>query len=116
MSRNELQSLPFTLFPRHSHGQLATTGILRVTDRLLLAELRQRREKGMLILKGDEAFNFNMAFLFQFSLSTGYVGLVFLGLSLSYAISSPLFGLLSDKMPVCTPTELFLSCFACLDL
>nr|D3Z5L6.2 RecName: Full=MFS-type transporter SLC18B1; AltName: Full=Solute carrier family 18 member B1; AltName: Full=Vesicular polyamine transporter; Short=VPAT [Mus musculus] len=35
----------------------------------------------------------------KFSLSTGYVGLVFLGLSLSYAISSPLFGLLSDKMP-----------------
>lgn len=35
----------------------------------------------------------------KFSLSTGYVGLVFLGLSLSYAISSLLFGLLSDKMP-----------------
>ncbi|XP_076784245.1 MFS-type transporter SLC18B1 isoform X5 [Arvicanthis niloticus] len=35
----------------------------------------------------------------KFSLSTGYVGLVFLGLSLSYTISSPLFGLLSDKKP-----------------
>ncbi|GAB1294975.1 MFS-type transporter SLC18B1 [Apodemus speciosus] len=35
----------------------------------------------------------------KFSLSTGYVGLVFLGLSLSYTIASPLLGLLSDKMP-----------------
>ncbi|XP_055455368.1 MFS-type transporter SLC18B1 isoform X2 [Psammomys obesus] len=35
----------------------------------------------------------------KFSLSAGYVGLVFLGLSLSYTISSPMFGLLSDKMP-----------------
>uniref|UniRef100_A0A673U8Q7 Solute carrier family 18 member B1 n=1 Tax=Suricata suricatta TaxID=37032 RepID=A0A673U8Q7_SURSU len=30
---------------------------------------------------------------------TGSVGLVFLGLALSYSISSPLFGLLSDKIP-----------------
>ncbi|KAM9234708.1 LOW QUALITY PROTEIN: MFS-type transporter SLC18B1 [Dugong dugon] len=35
----------------------------------------------------------------KFSLPAGYVGLVFLGLALCYAISSPLFGLLSDKMP-----------------
>nr|XP_055120350.1 MFS-type transporter SLC18B1 isoform X2 [Symphalangus syndactylus] len=35
----------------------------------------------------------------KFNLPAGYVGLVFLGLALSYAISSPLFGLLSDKMP-----------------
>ncbi|XP_039734976.1 MFS-type transporter SLC18B1 [Pteropus medius] len=35
----------------------------------------------------------------KFHLPAGYVGLVFLGLALSYAISSPLFGLLSDKMP-----------------
>ncbi|XP_034846570.1 MFS-type transporter SLC18B1 isoform X4 [Mirounga leonina] len=35
----------------------------------------------------------------KFNLPTGYVGLVFLGLALSYAISSPLFGLLSDKIP-----------------
>ncbi|XP_054425963.1 MFS-type transporter SLC18B1 [Pteronotus mesoamericanus] len=35
----------------------------------------------------------------KFSLPAGYVGLVFLGLALSYTISSPLFGLLSDKMP-----------------
>ncbi|XP_027706412.1 MFS-type transporter SLC18B1 isoform X2 [Vombatus ursinus] len=35
----------------------------------------------------------------KFNLSAGYVGLVFLGLALSYAISSPLFGLLSDKIP-----------------
>ncbi|XP_073930500.1 MFS-type transporter SLC18B1 isoform X2 [Castor canadensis] len=35
----------------------------------------------------------------KFDLPAGYVGLVFLGLALSYAISSPLFGLLSDKMP-----------------
>ncbi|XP_043819780.1 MFS-type transporter SLC18B1 isoform X2 [Dromiciops gliroides] len=37
--------------------------------------------------------------LSKFNLSAGYVGLVFLGLALSYAISSPLFGLLSDKIP-----------------
>ncbi|XP_012965666.1 MFS-type transporter SLC18B1 isoform X1 [Mesocricetus auratus] len=35
----------------------------------------------------------------KFSLPAGYVGLVFLGLALSYTISSPLFGLLSDRMP-----------------
>uniref|UniRef100_A0A7N4UYT2 Solute carrier family 18 member B1 n=1 Tax=Sarcophilus harrisii TaxID=9305 RepID=A0A7N4UYT2_SARHA len=35
----------------------------------------------------------------KFNLSSGYVGLVFLGLALSYSISSPLFGLLSDKIP-----------------
>ncbi|XP_020842752.1 MFS-type transporter SLC18B1 isoform X2 [Phascolarctos cinereus] len=35
----------------------------------------------------------------KFNLSAGYVGLIFLGLALSYAISSPLFGLLSDKIP-----------------
>ncbi|XP_003404052.2 MFS-type transporter SLC18B1 isoform X1 [Loxodonta africana] len=35
----------------------------------------------------------------KFNLPAGYVGLVFLGLALCYAISSPLFGLLSDKMP-----------------
>ncbi|XP_029413994.1 MFS-type transporter SLC18B1 isoform X2 [Nannospalax galili] len=35
----------------------------------------------------------------KFNLPAGYVGLVFLGLALSYAISSPLFGLLSDKKP-----------------
>nr|XP_036850145.1 MFS-type transporter SLC18B1 [Manis javanica] len=36
----------------------------------------------------------------KFNLLAGYVGLIFLGLALSYAISSPCFGLLSDKMPV----------------
>ncbi|KAF4024585.1 hypothetical protein G4228_016615 [Cervus hanglu yarkandensis] len=41
----------------------------------------------------------NYGFLLQFNLPAGYVGLVFLGLALSYAISSPLVGLLSDKMP-----------------
>nr|XP_010986993.1 MFS-type transporter SLC18B1 isoform X3 [Camelus dromedarius] len=35
----------------------------------------------------------------KFNLPAGYVGLVFLGLALSYAISSPLVGLLSDKVP-----------------
>ncbi|NXC48463.1 S18B1 protein, partial [Penelope pileata] len=35
----------------------------------------------------------------KFKLPTGYVGLVFLGLALSYSLSSPLLGLLSDKMP-----------------
>ncbi|XP_029799092.1 MFS-type transporter SLC18B1 [Suricata suricatta] len=35
----------------------------------------------------------------QFDLPAGSVGLVFLGLALSYSISSPLFGLLSDKIP-----------------
>nr|BAH11611.1 unnamed protein product [Homo sapiens] len=35
----------------------------------------------------------------KFNLPAGYVGLVFLGMALSYAISSPLFGLLSDKRP-----------------
>ncbi|XP_016060450.1 PREDICTED: MFS-type transporter SLC18B1 isoform X2 [Miniopterus natalensis] len=35
----------------------------------------------------------------KFNLPAGYVGLVFLGLALSYTIASPLFGLLSDKMP-----------------
>nr|XP_042118139.1 MFS-type transporter SLC18B1 isoform X4 [Peromyscus maniculatus bairdii] len=35
----------------------------------------------------------------KFNLPVGYVGLVFLGLDLSYTISSPLLGLLSDRMP-----------------
>ncbi|XP_032507507.1 MFS-type transporter SLC18B1 isoform X2 [Phocoena sinus] len=35
----------------------------------------------------------------KFNLPAGYVGLVFLGLALSYTISSPLVGLLSDEMP-----------------
>ncbi|XP_061846696.1 MFS-type transporter SLC18B1 isoform X2 [Colius striatus] len=35
----------------------------------------------------------------KFKLSAGYVGLVFLGLALSYSLSSPLLGLLSDKRP-----------------
>ncbi|XP_054578065.1 MFS-type transporter SLC18B1 isoform X5 [Eptesicus fuscus] len=35
----------------------------------------------------------------KFNLPAGHVGLVFLGLALSYTISSPLCGLLSDKMP-----------------
>ncbi|CAM5101152.1 unnamed protein product [Eretmochelys imbricata] len=35
----------------------------------------------------------------KFKLPAGYVGLVFLGLALSYALSSPLLGFLSDKMP-----------------
>ncbi|NXG41919.1 S18B1 protein, partial [Psilopogon haemacephalus] len=34
-----------------------------------------------------------------FKLPAGYVGLVFLGLALSYSLSSPLLGLLSDKRP-----------------
>uniref|UniRef100_A0A8C9ETT1 Solute carrier family 18 member B1 n=1 Tax=Pavo cristatus TaxID=9049 RepID=A0A8C9ETT1_PAVCR len=38
----------------------------------------------------------------KFKLPAGYVGLVFLGLALSYSLSSPLLGLLSDKMPVST--------------
>uniref|UniRef100_F7EI89 Solute carrier family 18 member B1 n=1 Tax=Monodelphis domestica TaxID=13616 RepID=F7EI89_MONDO len=43
--------------------------------------------------------NLMVIFFLQFNLSAGYVGLVFLGLALSYSISSPLFGLLSDKVP-----------------
>nr|XP_006136319.1 MFS-type transporter SLC18B1 [Pelodiscus sinensis] len=35
----------------------------------------------------------------KFKLPAGYVGLVFLALALSYSLSSPLFGLLSDSMP-----------------
>uniref|UniRef100_A0ABM5G4Q5 MFS-type transporter SLC18B1 isoform X1 n=2 Tax=Pogona vitticeps TaxID=103695 RepID=A0ABM5G4Q5_9SAUR len=35
----------------------------------------------------------------KFKLPTGYVGLVFLGLALSYSLSSPLLGFLSDKVP-----------------
>ncbi|XP_062981780.1 MFS-type transporter SLC18B1 [Elgaria multicarinata webbii] len=35
----------------------------------------------------------------KFTLPVGYVGLVFLGLALSYSLSSPLLGFLSDKMP-----------------
>lgn len=35
----------------------------------------------------------------KFNLPAGYVGLVFLGLALSYTISSPLFGLFCDRMP-----------------
>ncbi|NWU25076.1 S18B1 protein, partial [Dyaphorophyia castanea] len=34
----------------------------------------------------------------KFKLPAGYVGLVFLGLALSYSLSSPLLGLLSDKL------------------
>uniref|UniRef100_A0ACB8GBQ2 Uncharacterized protein n=3 Tax=Sphaerodactylus townsendi TaxID=933632 RepID=A0ACB8GBQ2_9SAUR len=35
----------------------------------------------------------------KFHLPAGYVGLVFLGLALSYSLSSPLLGFLSDKKP-----------------
>ncbi|XP_014795288.1 PREDICTED: MFS-type transporter SLC18B1 [Calidris pugnax] len=35
----------------------------------------------------------------KFKIPTGYVGLVFLGLALSYSLSSPLLGLVSDKLP-----------------
>ncbi|XP_009079383.1 PREDICTED: MFS-type transporter SLC18B1, partial [Acanthisitta chloris] len=35
----------------------------------------------------------------KFKLPTGYVGLVFLGLAVSYSVSSPLLGLVSDKLP-----------------
>ncbi|NXM78434.1 S18B1 protein, partial [Serilophus lunatus] len=35
----------------------------------------------------------------KFKLPAGYVGLVFLGLALSYAVSSPLLGLVSDRLP-----------------
>ncbi|NWV36646.1 S18B1 protein, partial [Grantiella picta] len=35
----------------------------------------------------------------KFKLPAGYVGLVFLGLALSYSLSSPLLGLISDKLP-----------------
>ncbi|XP_029452441.1 MFS-type transporter SLC18B1 isoform X2 [Rhinatrema bivittatum] len=35
----------------------------------------------------------------MFKLPVGYVGLVFLGLALSYSLSSPLLGILSDKKP-----------------
>ncbi|XP_075453460.1 MFS-type transporter SLC18B1 isoform X3 [Ascaphus truei] len=35
----------------------------------------------------------------KFHLQVGYVGLVFLGLALSYSLSSPLMGLISDKLP-----------------
>lgn len=35
----------------------------------------------------------------KFDLPAGYVGLVYLGMALCYMISSPLLGLLSDKMP-----------------
>ncbi|XP_068794454.1 MFS-type transporter SLC18B1 isoform X2 [Struthio camelus] len=35
----------------------------------------------------------------KFKLPAGYVGLVFLGLALSYSLSSPFLGLLSDKLP-----------------
>ncbi|XP_053237914.1 MFS-type transporter SLC18B1 isoform X1 [Podarcis raffonei] len=35
----------------------------------------------------------------KFKLPAGYVGLVFLGLALSYSLSSPLLGFLSDKLP-----------------
>ncbi|XP_073483399.1 MFS-type transporter SLC18B1 [Aquarana catesbeiana] len=34
-----------------------------------------------------------------FHLKVGYVGLVFLGLALSYSLSSPLLGMVSDKLP-----------------
>ncbi|XP_061846698.1 MFS-type transporter SLC18B1 isoform X4 [Colius striatus] len=45
-----------------------------------------------------KAFPSNIATVL-FKLSAGYVGLVFLGLALSYSLSSPLLGLLSDKRP-----------------
>ncbi|KAM5165349.1 MFS-type transporter SLC18B1 [Mantella aurantiaca] len=35
----------------------------------------------------------------KFHLKVGYVGLVFLGLALSYSLSSPLLGMISDKLP-----------------
>ncbi|XP_064412168.1 MFS-type transporter SLC18B1 isoform X1 [Latimeria chalumnae] len=35
----------------------------------------------------------------KFNLKSGYVGLVFLGLALSYSLSSPLLGILCDKFP-----------------
>ncbi|XP_071596994.1 MFS-type transporter SLC18B1 isoform X1 [Heliangelus exortis] len=35
----------------------------------------------------------------KFKLPAGYVGLVFLGLALSYSLSSPILGLVSDKLP-----------------
>ncbi|MBN3310869.1 S18B1 protein, partial [Amia calva] len=35
----------------------------------------------------------------KFNLPAGYVGLVFLGLAISYSLSSPLLGIVSDKMP-----------------
>ncbi|XP_007425995.1 MFS-type transporter SLC18B1 [Python bivittatus] len=35
----------------------------------------------------------------KFKLPAGYVGLVFLGLALSYSVASPLLGFLSDKIP-----------------
>eukprot|EP00079_Xenopus_tropicalis_P025254 XP_012818405.1 PREDICTED: MFS-type transporter SLC18B1 isoform X1 [Xenopus tropicalis] len=35
----------------------------------------------------------------KFHLKVGYVGLVFLGLALSYSLSSPLLGLISDRFP-----------------
>ncbi|NXH79807.1 S18B1 protein, partial [Edolisoma coerulescens] len=35
----------------------------------------------------------------KFKLPAGYVGLLFLGLALSYSLSSPLLGLVSDKLP-----------------
>ncbi|KAM8945541.1 MFS-type transporter SLC18B1 [Pelodytes ibericus] len=35
----------------------------------------------------------------KFHLQVGYVGLVFLGLALSYSLSSPLLGLISDRLP-----------------
>ncbi|XP_010216080.1 PREDICTED: MFS-type transporter SLC18B1 isoform X3 [Tinamus guttatus] len=35
----------------------------------------------------------------KFNLPAGYVGLVFLGLAVSYSVSSPLLGFLSDKLP-----------------
>lgn len=40
----------------------------------------------------------------QFALSPGYVGLIALGLSLSYCIASPLFGYFTDKYPVSVKT------------
>ncbi|XP_053317341.1 MFS-type transporter SLC18B1 isoform X2 [Spea bombifrons] len=35
----------------------------------------------------------------KFNLQVGYVGLVFLGLALSYSLSSPLLGMISDRLP-----------------
>ncbi|XP_058529616.1 MFS-type transporter SLC18B1 isoform X1 [Ochotona princeps] len=56
------------------------------------------------IISSSSCFGFldptlSLFVLEKFNLPAGYVGLVFLGLALSYTISSPLFGLLSDKMP-----------------
>ncbi|XP_078503168.1 MFS-type transporter SLC18B1-like [Lissotriton helveticus] len=47
----------------------------------------------------------------KFHLPVGQVGLVFLGLALSYALSSPLLGLISDKKPALRKWFAFIGCF-----